>query len=100
MRVAANPRPAATSGASGNPRNDKMRSDGNNSGGSDGQSGKSGNSGGGVGKGGYDDDTGSEKTAEQEPGRGSKDGGPNTEEIKTIDDVRIPLAGRGWTFWL
>lgn len=98
MHVAVNPRPAATAVSSGHSRSDKPRSDTNNGGGS--SSGRDGDSGRGEGNGGHDDDNGSEKIPEQGPGRGSKDGGPNTEEHKTIDDVRLPLAGRGWTFWL
>lgn len=96
MRVAKNPRPAASAGGTGTPRKDKPGSDGNNGGSGNG----SGNGIGGAGKGnGRDNDKNdSKKTTEQEPGRGNKDGGPNTE--KTIDDIRIPLEGRGWTFWL
>lgn len=98
MRVAANPRPAASTGGSGHPRNNKPKSDGNSDGGSGSGSGGSGR---GEGNGRDDDDKGSKNTAEQEPGREKKDGGPTTEElIKSIDHVRIPLEGRGWTFWL
>lgn len=98
MRVATNPRPAASAGGSGHPRNDKLKGDGKSDGGSGSGSGGSDR---GKGNGRDDDDKGSKKTEEQEPGRGSKDGGTTTEEvIKTIDDVRLPLYNRGWTFWL
>lgn len=96
MRVAKNPRSAASAGGTGTPRNDKPRSDGNNGGNGDGSS--SGIGGAGKGNGRDNDNNDSEKTTEQEPGRGNKDGGPTTE--KTIDNIRIPLEGRGWTFWL
>lgn len=98
MRVATNPRPAASAGGRGHPRNDKPKSDGK----SDSENG-GGNGGSGRGEGNDrdDDDKGSKKTTEKESEQGSKDGGMTTEElIKTIDDVRLPLAGRGWTFWL
>lgn len=94
MRVASNPRQAASTGASCSPRNKKPRGDSNitNRGGSgNGADGKGDNNGR------DDDDNGSKK-----PGHGSKDKGPTTDEdIKTMDDVVIPsLIGRGWTFWL
>lgn len=99
MRVATNPRPAASAGGSGcPPRNDKLRSDGKSDGGSGSGSGGSDREEGNIRE---DDEKGSKKTKEQESGRGSKDGGMTTEElIKTIDDVRLPMEGRGWTFWL
>lgn len=98
MRVAANPRPAASTGRSVHPRNNKPKSDGNSDGGK-------GSGGGGSGRAEDndrdDDDKGSKNTAEQEPGRKREDGELTTEElIKTIDHVRLPLEGRGWTFWL
>lgn len=98
MHVAANPRPAASAGGSGHPRNDKPRSGGKSDGGSGSGSGGSGR---GEGSGRDDDDKGSKETTEQDSGRGSKDGEMTTEElIKTIDNVRLPMEGRGWTFWL
>lgn len=98
MHVAANPRPAASAGGSGHPRNDKPRSGGKSDGGSGSGSGGSGR---GEGSGRDDDDKGSKKPTEKESGRGSKDGEMTTEElIKTIDNVRLPMEGRGWTFWL
>lgn len=98
MRVAANPRPAASARQTGHARNNKSKSDGN----SDGGSGSgSGNSSRGEGNGRDDDDKGSKNTAQQEPEREGEDGGLTTEElIKTINHVRLPLEGRGWTFWL
>jgi hypothetical protein len=96
MLMAVNPRPAASSGFIGHTRNDRAKGDGNKH-----RSGN-GNNGGARGRGkgnGRDDiDNASKKPAEQEPERGNKDGGTTTEE--PIDDVRIPLEGRGWTFWL
>lgn len=100
MRVAANPRPAASAGASSHSRNDKSKNDGNRDGGNGSGSGASGR-GEDDGRDDDDDDKGSKKTPEKAPGRGGKDGAWTTEElIKTIDDVRLPMEGRGWTFWL
>lgn len=100
MHVAANPRPAASTGASSHSRNDKSKNDGNRDGGNGSGSGASGR-GEDDGRDDDDDDKGSKKTAEKMPGRGGNDGPMTTEElIKTIDDVRIPMEGRGWTFWL
>ncbi|KAH8757320.1 hypothetical protein F5883DRAFT_160852 [Diaporthe sp. PMI_573] len=96
MLVAVNPRPAASAGGTGNLRNDKPRGDGNNNG-SDGGSG-SGVGSRGEGNGRDDDDNGSQKATVQEPRRENEDGEPTTE--KPIEDVRIPMEGRGWTFWL
>lgn len=94
MRMAANPRPAASARGSGQPRHDKSKNDGNSDGDNGSGSGREHDDR-------YDDDKGSKKTAEKETGRGSKHEGMTTEElIKTIDDVRLPLEGRGWTFWL
>ncbi|KAJ0114414.1 hypothetical protein J7T55_010803 [Diaporthe amygdali] len=91
MRVASNPRSAAFAGASGNSKNEKPGRGGKPG---DGKSGEDSGKGGGG-------DEGSEKTTEQKPDQGKKDGESMTEEvIKNIDQVRIPLAGRGWTFWI
>lgn len=100
MRVTANPRPASSAGASSHSRNDKSKNDGSRDGGNGSGSGASGR-GEDDGRDDDDDDKGSKKTPEKAPGRGGKDGAWTTEElIKTIDDVRLPLEGRGWTFWL
>lgn len=96
MHVAKTPRPAASAGGTGTPRKDKPRSDGNNGGSGNGRSSGIGDAGKGNGR--EIENNDSEKTKEQEPGRGNKDGEPTTE--MTIDDIRIPLEGRGWTFWL
>lgn len=103
MRMIANPRPAGSAAGTAKPRNDKPSSGGN----SDGSGSGSGRGVAGRRKGnGRDDENNSYKeTTEQEPGQGNKNEQPTTE--KSIDgmeipwkDVRIPLEGRGWTFWL
>lgn len=101
MRVASNPRSAASTGASCNPRNKKPRGDGsstNRGGSGNGADGKGDNN----GRDDDDNNNGSKKPAEKKPGQGSKGKGTTTDEdIKTMDDVVIPsLIGRGWTFWL
>ncbi|KAK2609723.1 hypothetical protein N8I77_003210 [Diaporthe amygdali] len=91
MRVASNPRSAASAGPSVKSKNEKPGRGGKPG---DGKSGED------SGKGG-DGDEGSEKSTEQKPDKGKNDGESTVEEvIKNIDQVRIPLAGRGWTFWL
>lgn len=98
MRMAANPRPAASAGGSGQSRHEKSKNDGNSDSENDSGSGGSGRV---EHDDRYDDDKSSKKTAGKESGRGSEHEGMTTEElIKTIDDVRIPMEGRGWTFWL
>lgn len=95
IRMASNARPAGSAWATGNSRSDKSRNGGNSNGASG--SGDSGKGGGNV----HEDDESSEATAEQKPGRGKKEGEATTEEIiASIDKARLPLEGRGWTFWL
>lgn len=103
MRVAANPRPAGSAAGTGNLRNDKTGGGGNSDGsGSGSDKGVGSREKGNNGRG--DNHNGSKETAEQEPGLSNEGGEPATEN--TIDmsipwtDVRIPLEGRGWTFWL